>query len=160
MVKEKILKVISDKLPQVVIRVIGKDDDKILVTHKKKFPFKLQNTINYTVETTQRVFSFRIYQGYSWNGADIPKPLWWVGQSKDNAYLTASLVHDFLLEYKKYIYNIILDKKISVAQYRRLTSLIFREILKEDKTAVIKANLMAGAVDCYQKYFNRREWKI
>ncbi len=160
MTKEKIVKVISDKTPQVIIRVIGKDDDKVLVKHKKKFPFKLHNTVNYTVETTHRVFSFRIYQGYSWNGADIPKPLWWVGQSKDNAYLTASLVHDFLLEYKKYIYNIVLDKKITPAQYRRLTSLIFREILKQDRTNVIKANIMAASVDWYQKYINRREWEI
>lgn len=160
MTKEKIIEITSDKTPQVIIRVIEKNDDKILIKHKKKFPFKLNNTIAYTVKTTHRAFSFRIYQGYSWNGADIPKPLWWIGQSKDNAYLVASLVHDFLLEYKAYIYNIILDKSITIGQYRRLTSLIFRELLKHDRTNIVKANVMAATVDWYQKYINRGEWKI
>ena len=41
---------------------------------------------------------FKIPKNYIWNGADIPKILFLFGQSKDNNYLLASMVHDYMLE--------------------------------------------------------------
>ena len=90
---------------------------------------------------------------------DIPKTLFWIGQSKDNNYLIASMVHDFLLEKKEDIFKNKLLNTLTVKEYRRLTSLIFRQILKDQKTNVIKANIMAWCVDIFQATVNKKQWE-
>jgi hypothetical protein len=52
----------------------------------------------------------------------------------------------------------VLFEKISKKEYRRLTSLIFRELIKKQGTNVIKANVMSWCVDVFQM-FNIRSWK-
>ena len=105
-------------------------------------------------------FSFKIKKGYIWNGADIPRCFWrLVGSRTDNAFLTASMVHDFMLENKKFIMEEVLKNSMFVKEYRRLTSLIFRQILKDTGTGTIKANVMAWCVQIFQSTFNRKEWK-
>ena len=99
-----------NKLPIVKIRVIDKNDPDFVIKSKKKYPFILTNTIK--VEINERAenifFDFEIPKGYIWNGADIPKCLFIFGQSKDNNYLLASMVHDFMLEHRVFIYKYIL----------------------------------------------------
>lgn len=150
-----------DKLPIVKIRVIDKNDSDFIIKSKKKYPFILMNNIIIKIKEPKKNFSFyfEIQKDYIWNGADIPKPLFFIGQSKDNNYLTASLVHDFMIEKRDYIYNICLKKQISTKEYRKLTSLIFRQILKDEKTNVIKANIMSWFVDVYQMSINKKIWK-
>ena len=150
-----------NKLPVVKIRVIDKNDPDFVIKSKKKYPFVLMNTIKVEIIEKKKntYFEFEIPKGYIWNGADIPKWLFVFGQSKDNNYLLASMVHDFMLEHKTFIYKYVLKKSMTVDEYRKLTSLIFREILKEEKTNVIKANFMAFAVDFYQKFINVKQWK-
>ena len=157
--KEKILSVNYDRTPIILIRVISPKDDKYTTRHKKKYPFYLDNTIIFEVETNLRKFNFTIPRGYVWNGADIPKILFFVGQSKDNNYLIASMVHDYLIEYRYFILNDVLEKSITMSELRRLTSLIFRQILKDQKTNTIKANIMAFAVDIYQSTFCFKGWR-
>ena len=157
--KEKIIKVTIKPKPRVKVRVIGARDTAFEIKSKKKYPFMLQNEVNVNVETTRRSFNVTIPKGYIWNGADIPKTLFWVGQSKDNNYLVASLVHDYLLEHKGYVFVDILKNELSVKEYRRLTSLIFREILKDQDTNTIKANVMAWFVDSFQATINKKQWK-
>ena len=70
------------------------------------------------------------------------------------------MVHDFMLQFKKYILKEVLHNDISISEYRRLTSLIFRELLKNQGTHEIKANIMSYAVDVFQHYFNRKQWKV
>ena len=43
-------------------------------------------------------------------------------------------------------------------EYRRLTSLIFRHVIKEQGTNTIKANIMSWCVDVFQMV-NRKAWK-
>ena len=54
----------------------------------------------------------------------------------------------------------ILKGEISVREYRRLTSLIFRHIIKQQGTNTIKANIMAWGVDVFQMTCNRKNWKV
>lgn len=158
--KNKVAGVRFNVKPHVVVRVICADDSKEKIHDKKKFPFRLKNDIIVTVFTDKFNFSFKIKEKYVWNGADIPKPLWWIGSSKDNDYLVASMVHDFMLEYKEFVYKEVLESKISVKEYRRLTSLIFRQILKDSDINCVKANVMAWCVDIFQATFNRKAWVI
>lgn len=160
MKKNKVAGVKFNVTPKVAVRVIDKNDSEQVVQEKKKCPFELKNDVIVTVFTDKFNFSFKIKSGYIWNGADIPKPLWWIGSSKDNDYLVASMVHDFLLEFKEFIYNDVLKGCIEVKEYRRLTSLIFREILKDSDINCVKANIMAFCVDVFQMTINRRAWHI
>lgn len=156
--KEKILDVNFDTTPMVKVRVIRDGDSLAIIKNKEHFPFELVKDIKVKIETTEREFCFVIRSGYCWNGADIPKPLFFIGQSKDNNYLIASMVHDYMLEYRGMIYNTVLNRKLCQNEYRRLTSLIFREILKKHKTNVVKANFMGFGVDFFQKYFEFLKW--
>ena len=69
------------------------------------------------------------------------------------------MIHDYLLEFKQHIMVNVLNKTMSIKEYRRLTSLIFREKIKNQGTGTIKANIMAWCVDVFQMSFNKKEWK-
>lgn len=158
--KDKIKKVDISPLPIVKIRVIDKEDADFVIKSKKKYPFILMNTVKVQITEGEKniFFEFEIPKGYIWNGADIPKCLFVFGQSKDNNYLIASMVHDFMLEHRTFIYKYVLEKSMTVDEYRKLTSLVFRQILKDEKTNVIKANIMAWCVDVFQMTVQRKQW--
>lgn len=160
MKKNKVADVRFDVVPKVCVRVISPSDDEKLIKDKKKKPFRLLNDVIVTVFSDDFDFSFKVKENYIWNGADIPKPLWWIGSGKDNDYLIASMVHDFMLEFKEFVYQEVLKECITMKEYRRLTSLIFREILKASDIWCVKANVMSWCVDFFQATFNRNAWSI
>ena len=169
--KEKVLSVIYDVKPDYCDRHVEHGDDKIIVydkkgnritlaEHKELYPYQLLNDVRFTIETTKRTFIFIIEAGYVWNGADIPPILWFfVGSKDDPKFKVPSMVHDYLLEFKFDILKEVLNDEISIKEYRRLTSLIFRQLLKDDGTKTIKSNIMSGAVQFFQATINAREWK-
>ena len=160
MSKEEVLFIFFDKLPDVRIRVINDSDADETKQAKIKYPFELHNTVRVTVITSYRMFKFDIYNGYTWNGADIPKFFYRViGSRTSNQFLIASMLHDYLLEFKAYMMNEVLLNQITKSEYRRLTSLIFREKIKAQGTNTIKANIMSWCVDVFQMC-NIRGWTI
>ena len=129
--KEKIVSVEFSEEPDVRIRVISSQDSDCQKESKKKYPFELYNSLKVTVNTTKRTFSFSIFVGYTWNGADIPRLFWRIiGSRTDNDFLIASMLHDYLLEFKSYILKEVLNNSITKKEYRRLTSLVFRHVIK------------------------------
>ena len=143
MSKEQVLSVVFSKKPNVKVRVIDDSEPKEIKDDKKKYPFELQEALDVTVKTTIREFTFNIYNGYTWNGADIPKFFYRViGSRTSNEFLIASLIHDYMLEFKQYMMVDVLKGFITVNEYRRLTSLIFREKIKAQGTSTIKANII------------------
>ena len=157
--KEKVLNVSFDSLPDVRVRVINNDDVKDLIESKKKYPFEIHNSVSVKVITTKRQFYFMIFNGYTWNGADIPRFCWrLVGSRTDNDFLIASMIHDYILEFKTYIKKEVLKEELSTKEYRRLTSLIFRQKLKDAEVGTIKANIMSYCVDVFQM-FNFKGWQ-
>lgn len=154
--KEEISEILFSPVPDVRIRVIEFGDSQPVIDSKKKYPFKLHNSITVCIVTNKRVFTFCIHNGFTWNGADIPRILWRIiGSRTDNDFLIASMVHDFMLNFRHQITAEVLNNNISVSEYRRLTSLIFREILKHSGTKPFKANIMSFFVDCWQKLIMR-----
>lgn len=170
--REKVLTVNFNTEPIYHDRHIKPGDEKIIVEdkkgnkitlaeHKKLYPYKLDNDVIFTIETTIRKFSFTIPKDYCWNGADIPPILWFFVGSKDSPeFKVPSLVHDFMLEFKSYIYKNVLCQMISMPEYRRLTSLAFRDLLKTYGTKTIKSNIMSGFVQIFQATLNRNEWNL
>lgn len=171
MSREKILSVKTDVVPIFQDRRIEKDDENIIVydkkgnritlaEHKRLYPYELENEVRVNVETTKRSFVFTIEAGYFWNGADIPSFLWFFVGSKDSPeFKLPSMIHDYMLEFKFEILDNVLNNEISIKEYRRQTSLIFRQSLKNDGTKTIKSNIMSGAVQFFQATFNAKEWK-
>lgn len=160
MAKEKVISVEFSNIPDVRLRVINSCDFNEVKKNKKKYPFELYNSVSVCVKTSKRTFSFIIFNGYTWNGADIPRFFWRIiGSRTDNDFLIASMLHDYLLEFKSYMLTEVLKDKISVKEYRRLTSLIFRHVIKEQGTNTIKANIMSWFVDVFQMC-NRKAWKV
>lgn len=169
--REKILYVDFSSPTKITDRKVLPGDDKFVIAnkegelitldeHKRLYPYQLDNDITVEVVTSVRVISFTIPAGYVWNGADIPKLLWpAVGSQHNPEFKDASMVHDYMLEFKWDIYKPPLSLEISIADYRRLTSLIFRQILKNVGVPTIKANIMSGAVQFFQAVFNRKQWK-
>lgn len=158
--KEEVFYTFFDKKPDVRIRVIDDNEPEEIKQAKVKYPFKLDNSVSVTVITSKRLFKFNIYNGYTWNGADIPKFFYRIiGSRTSNQFLIASMLHDYLLEFKVFMLNEVLKNQITVKEYRRLTSLIFREKIKAQGTNTIKANIMSWAVDVFQMC-NRKGWKL
>lgn len=137
---------------------------------KLRYPYKTKVASTLTVKTTKRTITLNMKLDYDqrtgeqcfvWNGQNIPKILWsLIGISKHSPEgLTASKWHDILL-YKKEEYLNDVRKvypEMTVGQYRRLTSLIFRQLLKNKDVCTIKANIMAGAVAGWQ--FVSPQWR-
>ena len=67
-------------------------------------------------------------------------------------------MHDYMLDFKFKILSESLDNQLTLEEYRRLTSLIFREIIIAQGTNKIKANIMCMAVDTFQRFFNKEKW--
>lgn len=132
---------------------------------KLRYPYKTKVSSTLTVVTTERTYEFKLKLAdideitkeycFIWNGQNIPKILWTLlGISKDSPIgLNASKWHDILLYKKEYYLEYIrlnYDADFSVGEYRRLTSLIYRQWLKNMGVNTIKANIMAGAVAGWQ----------
>lgn len=170
--KEQVLSIKYSEYPIYFDRQQEEKDDEIIVLdkkgnritlaeHKKLYPYEVKNEVTWTVSTTLRDFSFTIPAGYVWNGADIPRLLWvFVGSKDSPEFKIPSMIHDFMLEFKEYIYSNVLTKSISVKDFRRLTSLTFRQSLKDNGTKTVKSNIMSGCVQGFQAIFNRKEWNI
>ena len=155
--REIVKYVTFDVTPIVCVRVIEPTDTAEIKKEKKKYPFKLHNDVPIYVITNKRIISFTIPKKYIWNGADIPRMFWRiVGSKTDNAFLIASMVHDYLLDNKQ---EIVKNTQISMSEFRRLTSLAFREVLKNSGENVIKSNVMAWCVDVYQ-ICHRKSWQV
>lgn len=170
--KEQVLSINYTEYPIYIDRKPEENDDKVIVLdkkgnritlaeHKKLYPYEVKNEVTWKISTTLRDFSFTIPAGYVWNGADIPSLLWvFVGSKDSPEFKIPSMIHDFMLEYKEYIYTNVLRESISIKDFRRLTSLIFRQSLKDNGTKTIKSNIMSGCVQAFQAIFNRKEWNI
>lgn len=157
--KEQIEEILLSETPDIRIRVINDDDPKPIKDNKIKYPFELFNTIKVTIKTTKRKFSFDIPKGYTYNGSDIPRLFWRIiGSRTDNDFLMGALLHDYMLDNAFHIVNVHIKDKISIKEYIRLTSLIYRDKIKNQGANIIKANIMGGAIHIFQ-LCNYKNWE-
>lgn len=129
---------------------------------KLRYPYKTKIASTLTVLTNKRELTFNLKldhdsecgKSFIWNGQNIPKICWTLlGISKHSPEgLTASKWHDYLLFKKEDCLEQMRKKypKTTVGEYRRLTTLIFRQLLKNYEVNTIKANVMGGAVGGWQ----------
>lgn len=162
--KEKILNVKWLSEPNVGTRQIKDGDDKTgkrttLLQDKINFPFISEVACSLLIQTTLKDIQIDIEEHYVYNGSDIPAGLeFFVGSKEDIRFLKGALPHDYVLEHKKQFKDAF-GAELSTAEFRRLTSLMFREVIKNTGTGTIKANIMSWCVDVFQMTLNRRAWK-
>ena len=125
---------------------------------KLRYPYKTKVATKLFVKTTEREITFvlKLKEGsFCWNGQNLPRIFWSIlGISRDSSCgLVASKWHDNLLYYKKEFLKEIRknDSYFKVGEFRRLTSLIFRQLLINNGVSKVKASLMSYFVDMWQR---------
>lgn len=125
---------------------------------KFRYPYKTVKATKLVVKTSERelVFILKLSENKSfiWNGANIPCIFWSLLRiSKDSPYgWVPSKWHDNLLYFKKEFLEEVrkCDSYYTVSEFRRLTSLIFRQLLMNNGISKVKAYVMAWFVDMWQ----------
>lgn len=127
--------------PCIVVReVLPQDDDKT-VKEKNKKPFMAIKSAVLKVKYDIREYTIENESGYAYDGASIPFKI-----GKGNMkLLIPSLYHDIMCE-----------NKAIVDFDRKLSSLIFKELLIQCHVNKLTANIMYEAVDLYQRFMG---WK-
>lgn len=119
---------------------------------RKEKPFVCKKEINVEIKDKKsgEVHKFTIPEGYTYDGASIPKFLHGIiGANSNSQFLIAAMVHDQLCENKEYVNG-----------NRRLSSKVFEALLKKSGVGKFKAKLMTAAVDIYQRFRHWGRFKI
>lgn len=130
------LKIFVDKEPEVTVK-----NPRFYSKQELKKPYLCKTRAIFTVYYKDKQYVILTPKGYDWDGASIPFGFRWIiGAKGSPEFLYPSLVHDRLCENKEFIdYN------------RKLSSIIFRELLIAYKVSKFKADIMYEAVDTFQK---------
>jgi hypothetical protein len=137
------IKIIFNKVPQLNIRYTLPWLKKEEVKEINKKPFICNSELLVSIEdkTEQEYYDFRIPEGYTWDGATIPRIFWrMIGSKTDNRFLVPSLIHDVLCENHDYIDG-----------QRYLSTIIFERLLYVSKVNPVSRWMMKHSVDNAQK---------
>ena len=155
-----------DKLPQ-TLRVDRETGEVITLWEEKhRYPYKTKVASRLYIRTTERTYKFDLkldIQGtYIWNGSNIPPIFWSILRiSKDSPYgLQASKWHDNLLQFKQESYNTakLYNNNITVNEFRRLTTEVYKAFLRNHGINKFKAALMGFFINVYQRF--NKQWSI
>lgn len=109
--------------------------------------------INLSVDNKLVELRHTIEKGFCYNRADIPSLLQFVTFDKHSPYVKdASLIHDYLLDNRIDLYTEWHFETLGIhrAQFRKITSEVFKLALIQNAVNPIKATIMAAAVDVFQ----------
>ena len=147
----------ADKAPH-TMRIDRETGEYITLWEEKlRYPYCTRVASKIVVKTSLRKYTFvlKLNDGaFLWNAQNIPRGCWsLLGISKDSPYgWVASKWHDNLLLYKQEFLNEVREvvPGYSVKEFRRLTSLIFRQLLINNSVPKWKAYIMSFAVQVWQ----------
>lgn len=128
--------------PDIRVREVMPFDDIETVKEKNKKPFQAQNVAIIKVTYGEKRHIISNPTGYTYDGASIPFKI-----GKGNMkLLVPALFHDIICE----------DKSL-VDYDRKLSSMIFKELLIQCKVNTLTATIMYEAVNIYQSFM--KGWK-
>jgi uncharacterized protein (DUF4213/DUF364 family) len=139
------ISILFDKVPNVRVRYITPFTKKEEEADIKEKPFENLSEIKVRIidQIEQEVYDFSIPEHYTWNGANIPRPVWCIiGSATYNGFLIASMVHDRLCENHDLIDN-----------NRALSTDAFNVLLKVAKINPISRFFMKNSVAFFQTLF-------
>ena len=128
--------------PDIRVREVLPYDDEDTVKDKNRKPFQANKTALIKVVYDDKVYFISNETNYKYDGASIPFKI-----GKGNMkLLIPSMFHDIMCE-----------DKILVDKNRKLSSMIFKELLLQCKVNKLTAEIMYLTVDNYQKLM--KGWK-
>lgn len=141
---DKDLSIFFSEVPRVCIRYVLPSSTPDEVKSIKKYPFinKKELKVQLLDRENCKNYNFTISKGYCYDGATIPKLFWRViGSKTNNTFLIAALIHDWCCEHKECVGN-----------DRNFSSKVFKALLLVGGVGKVKANVMFGAVDTFQRF--------
>lgn len=141
------LTILFSNTPQITVRYIQPDMDKIKKEIIEKLPFENQKDLKVVLidKTFLYEYDFTIKKGYCWDGATIPRIFWrLIGAKTDPKFLIPSLIHDVLCENHDYVDN-----------DRYFSTIVFERLLYVSKVGPFSRWLIKHTVDNFQKLY----WK-
>lgn len=127
-----------------------------------KKPFITTKDIILSFNLNSKIYYFPIKAGFIYDGATIIRllvPL--IGLGTDIRFMKAALIHDYFLDHKSEIYPLYFKNKLNIGEFIKLTTILFKEILRQNYVSKIKSNIMAFCVDEWQKsIFNKKMWRV
>src|SRR5574344_1629716 len=127
-----------------------------------KRPFITTKDVILSFNLNSKVYYFTINAGFIYDGATIIRllvPL--IGLGTDIRFMKAALVHDYFLDHKSEIYPKYFKDKLSISKFIRLTTILFKTILRQNYVSKIKSSIMAFCVGEWQKsIFNKKMWRV
>ena len=138
------LKIIFDKVPELNIQFVmpWMTPEQVKEINKKPFICEEELKVIIVDEIDQEQYEFTIPEGYTWDGATIPRMFWrLIGSKSDNRFLVPSLIHDVLCENHDYI-----DSQ------RYLSTIIFERLLYVSKVNAFNRWMIKHSVDNFQKF--------
>ncbi|MCD8179774.1 MAG: DUF1353 domain-containing protein [Tannerellaceae bacterium] len=107
-----------------------------------KKPFLNREDLHVRITYIDEKYCFLIPQGYTWDGATIPRFFWrFIGSNTSPEFLIPSMIHDVLCENHSYIDN-----------DRYLSTLILERLLYCSGVNGFKRWMMKHSVDNFQKF--------
>lgn len=147
--------------PHIDERSTSKFNTKEMNKDIAKFPYMVMKELPFEIkfifkEKYEVVLRDTIPAGFTYNMADIPFLFQPISYDKHSPYVRdASLIHDFLLKYKKELYTMwnLQEYGMDHRDFRILTSDVFEDVLIQRGVPESKAKLMRNNVDIFQKLF-------
>ncbi len=133
-----------DNVPDLDVQIIMPYMSKEEIEAVSKKPFICDRDLLVTIEDKikQETYQFLIPQGYTWDGATIPRVFWrLIGSKTDNKFLVPSLIHDVLCENHDYIDG-----------DRYLSTIVFERLLYVSKVNAFNRWMIKHSVDNFQKF--------
>lgn len=140
--KNKKVGIFFDNLPMIGIRYILPSNTEIEKKSIKKYPFINKRDLFVCLKDYKKnkTYCFKIFKGYCYDGASVPKLFWRViGSNTDNNFLIAALIHDVLCENHHYIDN---DRVFSTN--------VFNALLEVSDVCAFKRFVMKNSVNVFQ----------
>lgn len=171
--KETVLGVEYAPSPKYGTRYVTEEDEHTIIDSKtnytvaddkQRYPSIFEKEFMVGIKTNVRKLYFPVYGKFRWNNADIIGPIQIIALcgKDDRRVILGSGIHDYLLEYKQYIYKMFLqqDETLTIDEFRWITSDTFRFIIESQGMGHKHAVIMANAVDYFQKHFQKKKWNI
>ena len=133
-----------DRAPKVTIRYATPASSKEEIKAINKKPFiNLEDLEVLLIDyITGEEYKFEIFEGYTWDGASIPRLFWrLIGTKKDARFFIPSMIHDVLCENHDYVQS-----------DRYFATMVFERLLYVSKVNPLARWTIKHSVDNFQKF--------
>ena len=142
--KDEEIGIFFDRVPKVTIRYATPSSSKeeIKAINKKPFINLADLEVLLIDYITGEEYRFEVFEGYTWDGASIPRMFWrLIGSKTDPRFLIPSMIHDVLCENHDYVQS-----------DRYFATIVFERLLYVSKVNPFARWTIKHSVDNFQKF--------